>query len=348
MACFYGDKECTLLDNDKIKHPSEHPYKGKFDMPPASTSIGGQAAECLSAGVGETADFEQIVITSKCTQNVLARFFAWGNITGNRQYIFDAVNAENRLSVDEVPPEVCWIACFQKDRENGVCEFAAFDGEYSTGRKPDGGPDHISKCTAVQKPHATLVGITPKCETPTTKGDPTCFLQASNHENCYVWNDTPQSNAKVTWSGQCKAGLLHGQGTLEWMDADSYGQGTGPYLDGKQHGQWEIHWADGTIGTGHYVDGKKHGRWEIRGADSYETGSYVNGKRHGQWEIRWPNGVQNGPCADGKQQGQWESRWSDGTVNTVLYVDGKEHGDAESRWPDGTVDTYHFKYGELQ
>ena len=57
----------------------------------------------------------------------------------------------------------------------------------------------------------------PKCETPTIKGDPACWMKAENHENCYVWNPDVGNEEAVIWSGQCRGGKLHGRGKVTWV-----------------------------------------------------------------------------------------------------------------------------------
>ena len=197
--------------------------------------------------------------------------------------------------------------------------------------------------------------LTPKCETPTIKGDPACWMKAENHENCYVWNPDVGNEEAVIWSGQCRGGKLHGRGKVTWVwqgnDGDtkrlsvsntgSYedgkkhgrwveGRDIGPYVNGKRHGQW----VEGS-NTGPYVDGKRHGQW-VEGSN---TGPYVDGKRHGQWvegsntgpyvdgkrHGQWVEGRDTGPYVDGKRHGQWVERRGS-IADTGPYVDGKKHG----------------------
>ena len=120
--------------------------------------------------------------------------------------------------------------------------------------------------------------LTPKCETPTSKGDAACWLKIANHNNCYAWT-LPIPNMSATWSGKCKAGTPDGHGEEVWradvLDEEARrvlqldGSGiytvthTGSYVDGNRNGQWEKRWPDGVyagdLTIDHYVDGKKHG-----------------------------------------------------------------------------------------
>ena len=116
--------------------------------------------------------------------------------------------------------------------------------------------------------------LTPKCETPTVKGEPACWMKAENHDNCYIWNEVVVNEQTVTWSGQCRAGRSDGHGKEIWKYVS----------DGD---------TETTVSTGSYVDGKKHGKWvsemttDILGfpAHMVVTTPYVNGERHGIEEV---------------------------------------------------------------
>ena len=165
-----------------------------------------------------------------------------------------------------------------------------------------------------------------------------CWMELTNHPECYVWNPHLQKDENVTWSGKCSGNLAHGEGTLTWAvtDGDSlkitststghlqkgnfHGQWVhrpskwiveeGPYVDGKKHGQWIWRHLDGSVGEGPYVNGKAHGQWVIRGGRRDRTtgkGLYKEGKRHGQWVYSHPeaSGDWGGLYVNGKQHGEW-------------------------------------------
>ena len=138
--------------------------------------------------------------------------------------------------------------------------------------------------TAYAQTEPAQTELTPKCETPTVKGDPVCWLKMENHDNCYLWI-SPRNEQTITWSGQCRAGKPHGRGQVTWKsEGKETASHIGSYMDGKKNGRWNIRFPSGAGHTGPYVDGKKHGQWEERGVDgSVYTGSYVDGKRQGQW-----------------------------------------------------------------
>lgn len=82
----------------------------------------------------------------------------------------------------------------------------------------------------------------------------------TSNNNCKTYNINPQPNETATWSGECKDGYVHGQGTLQWYEngkpTDTY---VGSYSQGKQHGKGVYTWADGSKYDGEYKDGIRHG-----------------------------------------------------------------------------------------
>ena len=195
--------------------------------------------------------------------------------------------------------------------------------------------------------------LTPKCETPTLEGDPSCWLKVEEHDNCYIWIDLVFEEHTVTWSGQCQAGKAQGRGKETWKSGGGADTGTvngiGSYLNGKRDGRWKIRWSRGAVDTGPYVDGKRHGQWKLLWSDgTMQTGPYVDGKRHGQWEYRYSDGGRGGtgPYVDGKTHGQWEYWYSDGRVGTGSHVDGKKHGLWETRDKDGNKECIEFSNNE--
>ena len=114
-----------------------------------------------------------------------------------------------------------------------------------------------------------------------------CWLVLSNQPECYVWDDDPQPDTTVTWTGECAGGLAQGTGTLTWVwDSGTKAQeATGLLQNGKRHSTWVVRDVYGTVEEGPYVEGKRHGTWvetrRNRKRTYVEEGSYVNGKKHG-------------------------------------------------------------------
>ena len=53
------------------------------------------------------------------------------------------------------------------------------------------------------------------------------WQQLENNPSCSVWNDNPQSNITVTWSGACVDGKAQGRGTQVWRSLNE-GEWRGP------------------------------------------------------------------------------------------------------------------------
>lgn len=107
---------------------------------------------------------------------------------------------------------------------------------------------------------ADTTQLNSKCNEPTAEGDRACWMKASNHGDCYVWNWSPETNETVTWSGQCKAGVAAGRGTQTW----SYDGGkltlAGTIVNGQAHGRWEMRHEDGRIDDVVYDRGEETSR----------------------------------------------------------------------------------------
>ena len=99
--------------------------------------------------------------------------------------------------------------------------------------------------------------LTPKCNVPTKSGDSACWMKASNHDDCYVWDSFPATDEKVTWSGRCKAGVPDGKGTQTWEYGDNKQASIGTMVNGEEHGKWEMRWEDGRIDDVVYDKGEE-------------------------------------------------------------------------------------------
>ncbi len=126
------------------------------------------------------------------------------------------------------------------------------------------------------------------------------WQQLENNPSCVVWNDYPQLNVTVTWSGACVNGKVQGRGAQVWRyledgewKTEKY---TGEMKDGKEHGRGVWVGADGDSYDGDWKDGKEHGHGVyVWGPDSewagdrYE-GEYRDGERHGRGVYVWADG----------------------------------------------------------
>jgi hypothetical protein len=76
----------------------------------------------------------------------------------------------------------------------------------------------------------------------------------ANNPNCAIYNMNPQAKETITWTGPCKNGLAHGQGTETWMyyrigerKKETY---VGEMQAGKRRGRGGIGWSGGSPMTG--------------------------------------------------------------------------------------------------
>ena len=186
-----------------------------------------------------------------------------------------------------------------------------------------------------------------------------CWMELTNHPECYFWNDRLREGATAIWAGKCSGSAAQGKGTLTmeyryWSGRDSIKESykaTGFFQKGKMHSEWEIHWSNGTVDKGPYMNGKRHGYWVIpyTDPDRVVEGPYVEGKAHGHWVTRYKDGrVTEKLSVDGKYLDRWlgsNTDWSvenegpdengngrliyrnsDGDVWGGPYVNGKRHG----------------------
>ena len=118
-----------------------------------------------------------------------------------------------------------------------------------------------------------------------------CWMELTDHPDCYVWSPRHMPREAVTWSAGCADGLAQGTGTLAWKGNSEEYEGTGLLRAGKQHGRWVMILPGGLYAGGPYMDRLRHGRWAWRlSSGAVEEGPYVDGKKHGCWVTRWPNG----------------------------------------------------------
>ncbi len=135
------------------------------------------------------------------------------------------------------------------------------------------------------------------------------WQQVEAQANCIVWNNDPQDNETVTWSGACERGKAHGQGSLRWR-----------YLEDDE---WKV-----SKYTGEMKDGKEHGRgvYVEANGDRYE-GEFRNGKRHGHGVVVWTSGASyEGDWRDGNFHGRGVIEWPDGDRFGGQFRDGSPNG----------------------
>jgi hypothetical protein len=131
----------------------------------------------------------------------------------------------------------------------------------------------------------------------------------ADERGCKVANPFPRAGESITWSGECKNGLAHGQGVLQW------------YVDGREddryEGNLELGWAEGRGVLQRGDGGKYDGEWK----DSLQQGNGRYEAPDGSWyEGQWKMG---------KPHGQGQYRRPDGKIFIGEWIDGVYEGDIE-------------------
>ena len=143
------------------------------------------------------------------------------------------------------------------------------------------------------------------------------WITTSNN-NCKVYNPTFK-NIPTTWSGECKDGYVHGQGTLQlYIYEKLFETYVGSFSQGKQYGKGIYTRRDGIKYDGEFKDGKMHGK----GIKTWANGSKYDGEfkddeRHGLGKLTLVKG-DNGIAS--YDNGEWQG---DTYVVQGEFVDGK-------------------------
>ena len=187
-----------------------------------------------------------------------------------------------------------------------------------------------------------------------------CWMELTNHPECYVWNDDLSEGETPIWSGKCSGHLPEGEGTLTWyhIHKDENGkqtqrknqEHTGTFQKGKKHGKWVVrqYYTSGDpawvgkpawVEEGSYVEGKRHGHWirirPISIAIEIYSWLYLDGEEYDSWGTAMRPGSsvsveEEGPDENGN--GHLTLRDSDGDEWGGPYVNGKKHGHWIMKW----------------
>ena len=126
---------------------------------------------------------------------------------------------------------------------------------------------------------------------------------ADSKTNCKVWNDNPQPNETISWSGDCGDGYAYGSGIIIWYkNGKENTRYKGAMFRGKHAGKGTITWSKGDKYEGELVDnrGKGKGTFTRSNGDKYE-GDFVENQVTGKGTITWSNGDK---CTGTFQNGQ--------------------------------------------
>ncbi len=147
---------------------------------------------------------------------------------------------------------------------------------------------------------------------------------------CWVWNQVPNPNQTVKWSGGCGPdGPIVGSGTLEWFsEGRSIGTYVGAVRNGRAHGVGSEVSATGAFYTGEWVDGRESGHGVHQKSDGtrYE-GMWDNGSPNGHGIVTSPSGSS---YVGSWLNGEWDGHGTVSMANGDTYV-----GALRNSWPHG-------------
>jgi hypothetical protein len=116
---------------------------------------------------------------------------------------------------------------------------------------------------------------------------------------CKVWNPHPQPNEGVHWSGECKDGLAHGRGVVQWLrDNTPLERDEGEWHQGRQAGKAVQVWPTGRY-EGEVANGEPHGTGVLTLATLRYEGQFRNGKANGSGTMVRANETFRGFWNDG-------------------------------------------------
>ena len=153
------------------------------------------------------------------------------------------------------------------------------------------------------------------------------WITTSNN-NCKVYNGN--SNETATWSGECKDGYVHGQGTLQWYKNEKPNEiYVGSFSQGKMHGKGIYTGADGRKYDGEFKDDKLHGKGILTWANGNKyDGEFKDSKMHGKGIYTFANGSKyEGEYKDDKRHGLGKLTLVKGDNGIANYNNGEWQGD---------------------
>ncbi|WP_195764018.1 MORN repeat-containing protein [Pseudoduganella rivuli] len=166
--------------------------------------------------------------------------------------------------------------------------------------------------------------------------------------DCRILNPHPVANESVTWSGACKDGYAHGNGTLLWRVKDKDGSSyEGGLLRGRRHGEGVARHSDGTVYRGNFANGNLHGNIRIERENEFAVDAIFE-----RGQITAP--VSAGFISGNTYTGNWGDSGPDGH-GTMVYAtggsytgewqDGQMHGSGTVTYPNGITRAVRFERG---
>ena len=151
----------------------------------------------------------------------------------------------------------------------------------------------------------------------------------TSNNNCKAYNSNPVPNETATWSGECKDGYVHGQGTLQWyINGKPNETYVGSFSQGKIHGKGIYTWAGGSKYDGEFKDNIRHGKGVQTWANGNKyDGEYKDGKFHGKGIYTWADGDKyDGKYEDGRRHGLGKFTFVKGSNAIASYYNGEWQG----------------------
>lgn len=113
----------------------------------------------------------------------------------------------------------------------------------------------------------------------------------TDKNGCKIVNIAPQDGESADWSGDCRKGFAHGDGTLTWsmsgVVTEIY---QGSMAEGYAEGQGKL-WRRGGAYVGEWKRSLQHGRGRYEDEDgSWYQGEWAAGVPHGRGTMRTPDG----------------------------------------------------------
>ena len=207
-----------------------------------------------------------------------------------------------------------------------------------------------------------LLGLAVPClaQAPSRPSPPPIEIQAApdhpgysvdHRSGCWIWNDDPQADEAVTWSGGCDAsGRASGRGTVEWhVDGKLFLTITGEFRKGDISGVAIVIDEDGNRYDGVFRHGQYNGRGVLTFTDgSRYKGEFRNGDLQGSGVLTTTDGIRyEGEFHNSEFHGRGVLTDKDGGRYEGEFRESKKHGRGLYVSADGTRRDGEWRDGEF-
>jgi hypothetical protein len=145
-------------------------------------------------------------------------------------------------------------------------------------------------------------------------------------EDCRIVNRNSRKDEDATWSGPCKDGYAHGEGTLVWtVGGKQSSRYEGGMRRGLRHGLGYSIDHQGNQYEGGFADGKREGKGTLVEYDGTEySGDWKAGRRNGIGSLVYLNGARyDGAFDHDTFNGQGRAVYIGGQVFEGQFVQGR-------------------------